>query len=53
MHTKNCPILARFKPVLRIRDVYPGSRSLIFIRPISRIQQQHQEGGKLLVLPFL
>jgi hypothetical protein len=28
------------KPVLRIRDVYPGSRILIFTHPGSRIQKQ-------------
>ena len=30
-------------PVLLIRDVYPGSRILIFIYPGSRIQQQQQK----------
>ncbi len=40
--------------VLGIRDVYPGTRILIFIHPGSRIQQQHQKrgGGVILVLPF-
>jgi hypothetical protein len=31
--------------VLRIRDVYPGSRILIFTHSGSRIQKQHQKGG--------
>ena len=42
--------------VLRIRDVYPGSRILIFTHPGSRIQKQLQKGGvkkKLVVIPFL
>jgi len=30
-------------PVLRIRDVYPGSRILIFTHPGSRIQKQQQK----------
>jgi hypothetical protein len=29
--------------VLRIRDVYPGSRILIFTHPGSRIQKQQQK----------
>ncbi len=33
------------KPVLRIRDVYPGSRILIFTHPGSRIQKQQQKRG--------
>ncbi len=32
-------------PVLRIRDVYPGSRILIFTHPGSRIQKQPQKRG--------
>ncbi len=32
-------------PVLRIRDVYPGSRILIFTHPRSRIQKQQQKRG--------
>ncbi len=31
--------------MLRIRDVYPGSRILIFTHPISRIQKQQQKRG--------
>jgi hypothetical protein len=31
--------------VLRIRDVYPGSRILIFTHPGSRIQKQQQKRG--------
>jgi hypothetical protein len=31
--------------VLRIRDVYPGSRILIFTDPGSRIQKQQQKRG--------
>jgi hypothetical protein len=40
--------------VLRIRDVYPGSRILIFTHPGSRIQKQQQkrEVKKLVVIPF-
>ncbi len=34
----NC--LGKKKAVLRIRDVYPGSRILIFTHPGSRIQKQ-------------
>ena len=30
--------------VLRIRDIYPGSRNLIFTHPGSRIQKQQQKG---------
>jgi hypothetical protein len=30
-------VLIRFQPVLRIRDVYPGSRILIFTHPGSQI----------------
>jgi len=30
-------LLIRFQPVLRIRDVYPGSRILIFTHPGSQI----------------
>ncbi len=33
------------EPVLRIRDVYPGSRILIFTHPGSRIQKQQQKRG--------
>ncbi len=41
-------------PVLRIRDVYPGSRILIFTHPGSRIQKQQQKRGvkKFDVIPF-
>jgi hypothetical protein len=42
-------------PVLRIRDVYPGSRILIFTHPGSRIQKQQQKREvkkKLDVKPF-
>ncbi len=38
---KNIPSNA----VLRIRDVYPGSRILIFVHPGSRIQKQQQKRG--------
>jgi hypothetical protein len=40
--------------VLRIRDVYPGSRILIFTHPGSRIQKQQQKIGvkKFDVIPF-
>jgi hypothetical protein len=40
--------------VLRIRDVYPGSRILIFTHPGSRIQKQQQKRGekKLDAKPF-
>jgi hypothetical protein len=31
--------------VLRIRDVYPGSRILIFVHPGFRIQKQQQRRG--------
>ncbi len=31
--------------MLRIRDVYPGSRILIFTHPGSRIQKQQQKRG--------
>jgi hypothetical protein len=31
------------QPVLRIRDVYPGSRILFFTHPGSRIQKQQQK----------
>jgi hypothetical protein len=39
--------------VLRIRDVYPGSRILIFTHPGSRIQKQEQKRGvkKFVVKP--
>jgi hypothetical protein len=44
-------------PVLRIRDVYPGSRILIFTHPGSRIRDPKtatKERGekKLVVIPF-
>jgi hypothetical protein len=35
-----------FITVLRIRDVYPGSRILIFTHPGSRIQKQQQKRGE-------
>jgi hypothetical protein len=41
--------------VLRIRDVYPGSRILIFTHPGSRIQKQQQKRGvkkKFVVITF-
>ncbi len=41
---QNCP------PVLRIRDVYPGSRILIFTHPGSRIQKQQQKRGENILL---
>jgi hypothetical protein len=34
---RQIPKLCQFQPVLRIRDVYPGSRILIFTHPGSRI----------------
>ncbi len=34
-----------YQPVLRIQDVYPGSRILIFTHPESRIQKQQQKRG--------
>jgi hypothetical protein len=45
------------KPVLRIRDVYPGSRILIFTHPGSRIPDPKtatKERGekKFFVIPF-
>ncbi len=42
-------------PVLRIRDVYPRSRILIFSHPGSRIQKQQQKRGvkKICCLNFL
>ncbi len=48
--------------MLRIRDVYPGSRILIFTHPGFRIQdlrsriqiQQQKKGGKkIVIIPFL
>jgi hypothetical protein len=53
-------------PVLRIRDVYPGSRILIFTHPGSRIpdlgsrisdpgsknSNKRERGTKLVVIPF-
>ncbi len=41
--------------VLRIRDVYPGSRILIFTHPGSRIQKQQQKRGvkKFFLLSYL
>jgi hypothetical protein len=41
--------------VLRIRDVYPGSRILIFIHPGSRIKKTAtKESGekKIVIIPF-
>ncbi len=41
--------------MLRIRDVYPGSRILIFTHPGSRIQKQQQKRGvkkKFVVITF-
>jgi hypothetical protein len=35
--------IAPWKPVLRIRDVNPGSRIVIFTHPGSRIQKQQQK----------
>ncbi len=48
----------RFSSVLRIRDVYPGSRILIFIHPRSQnpdpTTAPKEEGENMfLVLPFL
>ncbi len=44
-HDNNLSILNP-QAVLRIRDVYPGSRTLILIHPGSRIQQQqHKRKG--------
>jgi hypothetical protein len=46
------------KPVLRIWDVYPGYRILIFFQPGSRISDpgfnsnKKEEGGKFVVLLF-
>jgi hypothetical protein len=44
------------QPVLRIRDVYPRSRILIFSHSGSRIQKQQQKRGvkknKLVVITF-
>ncbi len=37
--------LISYKAVLWIRDVYPGSRILIFTHPGSRIQKQQQKIG--------
>jgi hypothetical protein len=51
----------QLKAVLRIREVYPGSRILIFTNPGSRIpdlgsqiQKQQQKRGvkKFVVIPF-
>jgi hypothetical protein len=44
----------RYNTVLRIRDVYPGSRILIFTHPGSRIQKQQQKRGvkKFFVITF-
>ncbi len=42
-------------PVLRIQNVYPGSRILIFTHPGSRIQKQQQKRRmkkKIFVIPF-
>jgi hypothetical protein len=59
---KDIPIYTFLTPigsslsVLRIRDVYPGSRILIFTHPGSRIQKQQQKRGvkkKLLSNLFL
>jgi hypothetical protein len=38
-------VFLQFKAVLRIRDVCPGSRILIFTHPGSRIQKQQQKRG--------
>ncbi len=38
--------------VLRIRDVYPGSRILIFTHPGSRIQKKQQERGEKYLLSY-
>ncbi len=46
----------RWLAVLRIRDVYPGSRIQIFTHPGSRIQKQQQKRGakkNFVVIPFL
>jgi hypothetical protein len=39
-------LLSDMRAVLRIRDVYPVYRILIFIHPGSRIQQKQQKRGK-------
>jgi hypothetical protein len=36
-------VILCWHPVWRIRDVYPGSRILIFTHPGSRIQKQQQK----------
>jgi hypothetical protein len=38
-----CKVEKEWQAVLRIRDVYPGSRILIFTHPGSRIQKQQQK----------
>jgi hypothetical protein len=46
--------MADWIPVLRIRDVYPGSRILIFTHSGSRIQKQQQKRSekKFVVILF-
>jgi hypothetical protein len=55
--SESATLLATVHPetVWRIRDVYPGSRILIFTHPGSRIQKQQQKRGmeKKIVILFL
>jgi hypothetical protein len=46
-------VITTAKSVLRIRDVYPGSRILIFTHPGSRIQKQQQKRGVKKKLVFI
>ncbi len=53
----SAPTLISCTQLLRIRDVYPGSRIPIFTHPVSRIsiQKQQQKRGvkkKFIVIPF-
>ncbi len=52
--TKHRAFTVPYFAVLRIWDVYPGNRILIFTHPGSRIQKQQQERGekKFVVIPF-
>jgi hypothetical protein len=55
---RHVPVFLDIKTVLRIRDVYPGFRILIFVHPGSRIQKQQQKemGDKNLfsyLVPFV
>jgi hypothetical protein len=40
-------------PVLRIQDVYPGSRILIFTDPGSKNSYKREGWKKLVVIPYL